>query len=103
MFSPIRRSILYFASARFVIAIPLRSVQVLRGTRPPLRSKERRQAFSRARLESRGGVKQQASSRLPESAPEAAAHKWLRLDCQTLSQTAGAAVVSNCSKGNTRR
>ena len=72
--------------------------QVQRGTRPPLRLKERRQAFSRARRKSHGCVKQQARSRLPESAPEARPPKWLRLGCQTFSGTAGRGLLATAAK-----
>src|SRR6185437_6906053 len=69
MFSPIRRSILYFASARFVIAIPL--IQVQRGTRPPLRLKQRRQASKPSKvLRPRVTSNDKRAPVKPESAPD---------------------------------
>src|ERR1700719_3339140 len=63
MFSPIRRSILYFASARFVIAIPLRVGSGSTRNAPSSAPKERRQAFSQARGQGRGCVTRQTRSR----------------------------------------
>src|SRR5271165_3385513 len=90
MFSPMRRSILYFASARFVIAIPLLTcaIKVQRGTRPPLR-RWRRQALAQARREPQV---RQTTNALPwaESAPEPQLPKGAGRGCQILTQARGA-------------
>src|SRR3984957_3049094 len=71
MFSPIRRSILYFACARFVIAVPLKSVRVHeeRALLCALKSADR--------LLAEQGLKATVASNdkralVPESAPEVA-------------------------------
>src|SRR5271168_4316125 len=72
MFSPIRRSILYFASARFVIAIPLKIGPGYEERALLMRSK------SADRLSAEQGLKATGASNdkralVPESAPEVAA------------------------------
>src|SRR5271165_3257000 len=90
MFSPMRRSILYFASARFVIAIPLLTcaIKVQRGTRPPLRQR-RRQALAQARREPQV---RQTTNALPwaESAPEPDFPRGAGRGCQILTEGRGA-------------
>src|ERR1700722_10833885 len=71
MFSPIRRSIFYFACARFVIAVPLQSVRVQRGTRPPLRSKSADRLLAEQGRKATGASNDKRAL-VPESAPEVA-------------------------------
>src|ERR1700722_19157756 len=72
MFSPIRRSILYFACARFVIAVPLKSVRVHeeRALLCALKSADRLLAEQGLKAT---GASNNKRALVPESAPEVAA------------------------------
>src|ERR1700729_3029114 len=67
MFSPIRRSILYFASARFVIAIPLKGQFGFNEERALLCAQRAPTGREPSKAYRRGCVKQQTRSRWPRA------------------------------------